>query len=126
MTFAQGSDYLCAVGKTMFEKLLPFIESYAAAKRALGECIGMADDLLHVHLGLLLFTSAALLMRRRMRSWWPLGIVAMFAILNEVIDYLRPDPWSLLLSAADVINTLVWPLFLFLLARRGTGFATEV
>ena len=86
----------------------------------------MTDDLLHVHLGLALFALTALLTRRRMRSWWPLGIVAAFAIGNELIDYSAPEDWSDQLSALDVANTLAWPLVLFLLARRGSDNGTKV
>lgn len=110
----------------MSNELFQLVESYSATKRALGESLGMTDDLLHVHLGLALFALTALLTRRRMRSWWPLGIVAAFAIGNEVIDYYTTEDWSAQLSALDVVNTLVWPLVLFLLARRGSNVGAKI
>lgn len=61
-----------------------------------------------------------------MRSLWPLGIVAIFAVVNEVIDYLTPGFWSARLSALDLVNTLVWPSVLFLLARRGKSGPVKV
>ena len=110
----------------MLKGMAPLVESYSATKRALGESVGMGDDLLHVHIGLALFVFTALMMRRRMRSWWPLGIVAAFAILNEAIDYFATEGWSAQLSALDVVNTVVWPLVLFLLARHGSGVGSRV
>ncbi|TCJ39580.1 hypothetical protein [Parafrankia sp. BMG5.11] len=96
-----------------------YANSYSSAKSGLGQVLGLSDDLLHVHLGLAIFVAAALLTRRRMRSWIPLAIVTILAVANEVIDYYGPDPWNDGLSALDLANTMVWPLVLFLLARRG-------
>ncbi|MGN3975552.1 hypothetical protein [Tsuneonella sp. SYSU-LHT278] len=95
-----------------------YAEVYSNAKDTLGHALGLSDDLLHVHAGLAIFVLAALLARRRMRSWLPLGVVAVFAVANELVDAVGPDAWDSL-SAADVINTLFWPSVLFLLARRG-------
>lgn len=110
----------------MLREMAPLIESYSATKRALGESVGMGDDLLHVHIGLAVFVLTALMMRRRTRSWWPIGIVTAFAMLNEVIDYLGMGPWSAQMSAMDVVNTVVWPLILFLLAPRGSGVGSKM
>jgi hypothetical protein len=101
-------------------------EAYSNAKSALGNALGLSDDLLHVHMGLAIFVAAALLTRRRMRSWVPLVVVALAALANEIIDYLGPDPWSDGLSALDLANTLIWPLVLFLLARRGNNGSVKV
>ena len=103
----------------MMPTLARHAESYAELKTSLIRWTGAQEDLLHVHFGLALFVLAALLLRQRMRSPWPLAIVAGFAVFNEVIDYLAPGPWNGPLSALDVVNTLFWPLILFLLARRG-------
>ena len=91
---------------------------YSQMKNDLGELTGMSEDLIHVHVGLAIFVLTALVLRRRMRSPIPLSVVATLALLNEVLDHGSPgwDPGSSLL---DFLNTLVWPLVLFLLARRG-------
>lgn len=95
------------------------IPAYSAAKSNLGLVLGASEDLLHVHAGLLIFFSAALLFRRRMRSWIPVGLVWAFALGNEILDALSPSTginrWEL---AADIVNTIFWPTLLFLLARR--------
>ena len=110
----------------MATELLRYAASYSHAKSALGHALGLSDDLLHVHLGLVIFVVAALLTRRRMRSWIPLLTVAVVAVANEVIDYFGPDPWNDGLSALDLANTLVWPVVLFLLARRGKSASVKV
>jgi hypothetical protein len=110
----------------MSPAILHYAAAYSKAKSSLGHALGLSDDLLHVHLGLAIFVVAALLTRRRMRSWIPLTIVAIFAVGNEVIDYFGPDPWNDGLSALDLANTLVWPLVLFLLARRGKSVPVKV
>ena len=80
--------------------------------------------MLHVHAGLAIFVVTALVLRRRMRSPWPLAIVTLFALLNEGVDYLIPRTSDF--SAFDVLNTIFWPLVLFLLARRGGGISAKL
>lgn len=110
----------------MASTILPYVERYSAAKRGLGETLGVSDDLLHLHLGLVIFVVTALLLRRRMRSVWPLAVVAAFTLVNEIVDYAVNDPWSATRSALDVLNTIFWPAVLFLLARRGRGVGNKV
>lgn len=110
----------------MLGGVLHYAQEYSAAKQALAETLGVSDDLLHLHLGLAIFVIAALLLRLRMRSVWPLGVVAAFALVNEVVDYAVSEPWSAIRSALDVANTMFWPSVLFLLARRGRGLGTKV
>ena len=63
----------------MTETLLRYAQHYSAAKVWLGDALGVTDDLIHVHVGLAIFVLTALLLRRRMRSPWPLVVVAVFA-----------------------------------------------
>jgi hypothetical protein len=93
--------------------------AYSQLKNDIGEMSGSQENLLHIHLGLIIFVLAALLMRRKMRSPLPLAIVAVFALMNEIVDFLSEWPSSLSHSIVDVANTLFWPLVLFLIARRG-------
>ena len=94
--------------------------SYSTFKNDLGAWTGMTEDLIHVHVGLAIFVVTALLLRRRMRSPIPLAVVAFLALANEVADYYSPG-WILIPSVLDFVNTVFWPLVLFLLARRGSG-----
>ncbi|WP_336987716.1 hypothetical protein [Altererythrobacter aquiaggeris] len=79
----------------------------------------MTESLLHVHVGLIIFFATALLFQRRMRSPIPILIVLGFAIANEIVDALTPGnsspQWE---PFVDILNTVVWPTLLFLLAKR--------
>jgi hypothetical protein len=99
---------------------------YAELKQFLSDVTGASEDLLHVHFGLLIFVLFALLLRRRMRSPWPLTAVFVFAVGNEVIDYFNHEDWALAPNLMDILNTVFWPVVLFGLARRGGGVSTRV
>ena len=92
-------------------------DAYAAIKQSMSEATGASEELLHVHFGLLIFVAVALLLRRRMHSNWPVGLVWAFAIANEAVDFFAAgyEPFESLL---DVINTILWPTILHLVARR--------
>lgn len=97
------------------------LSGYAEFKLFLGQSLGVQEDLLHVHAGLLIFFATAVVLRRRMRSRVPIALVYLFALANEVIDMFSPgsarNQWEPLV---DVLNTVFWPTLLFLLARCRT------
>jgi hypothetical protein len=95
------------------------MQRYASYKEEITVYTGMTEDLLHVHLGLAIFVVTALLLRHRMRSPWPLAVVAIISLVNEVVDYLTHEIWEWQPNVLDLLNTLFWPMVLFLLARRG-------
>lgn len=102
----------------MMELLDSVVAAYGGAKAWLIAYTGAAEDLLHVHAGLLIFVVAALVLRRKMRSPIPLALVAFFAVLNEVFDWLAGGSYRALEPYVDIVNTMFWPTLLFLLARR--------
>lgn len=103
----------------MVKSISQFIHSYSSFKNWLSESYGLAEDLLHVHAGLLIFFGVALLFQRRMRSRVPIAIVYILSIANEVVDAMTPGkPASQWEPLIDILNTVVWPSLLFLLARR--------
>ena len=108
----------------MIKSLLSLAQQYSALKFWIGERFGVSDDLIHVHVGLAIFVVTALLLRRRMRSPWPLAVVAVFAVLNEAVDYFVPRIPDF--SLIDILNTIFWPVVLFLLARRGGGISAKL
>ena len=101
----------------MLEIITRFATQYGAFKEYLALTTGATKELLHVHFGLLIFVVVAVVLRRRMHSWWPVLTVLAFALLNEVVDYFGTE-WPPLASFFDVINTTFWPFILFLVARR--------
>ncbi len=92
-------------------------DAYAALKESMSLATGATEELLHVHFGLLIFVTVALVLRRRMHSNWPVATVWAFALANEAVDFfaIGYEVWPSLL---DVINTIVWPTVLHLVARR--------
>lgn len=90
---------------------------YSEFKQWMGDATGASEDLLHVHLGLLIFVVVAVVFRRRMHSLWPVSLVWAFALANELVDYFAPG-WQVDTSALDVLNSVFWPTVLFLVARR--------
>ncbi|MGE0179726.1 MAG: hypothetical protein AB7O91_07905 [Sphingomonas sp.] len=92
-------------------------ERYSFLKQWMSDATGATEELLHLHFGLLIFVVVAVVFRRRMHSLWPVSVVWAFALANEAIDYFSSD-WLLDLSALDVLNTVLWPTVLFLVARR--------
>lgn len=99
-----------------------FAHWYSVKKQYLLEETGATETLLHVHAGLLIFVAASLLLRKRMRSPWPIVLVGVFAVVNEIVDS-RASLAHVAATAgaetlADIANTAFWPLVLFLAARR--------
>ena len=107
----------------MTPSLLHWANGYLAAKVGLGKTLGLSKAMLHMNAGLVIFVLAALLLRQRMRSPWPLAVVAIAALLNETVDYFAvPSDFSF----RDMANTIFWPLVLFLLSRRGGGISEKL
>lgn len=82
----------------------------------ISETTGFADNLLHIHSGLIILLLARLMTRRAYGSFVPFLCVVLAEAANELLDYLaygwRPDD-----SYADIANTLFWPLLISLVAR---------
>ena len=91
---------------------------YGEAKHWIGTWAGASQELLHVHAGLAIFVTASLVLRRKFRSPIPLALVAVFAVLNELADWLDGPPADAFEPYWDIANTVFWPCVLFLLARR--------
>ena len=106
-------------GEPMIDRIIQLLHSFAYFKIWLSQSYGLDENLLHVHAGLIIFFATALLFQRRMRSRVPISLVYALAIANEIVDVMTPGKsapqWEPLV---DILNTVVWPTLLFLLARR--------
>ena len=95
--------------------------SFHALKQIVIEATGLARDTLHLHVGMALMLTIALLFRRSLGSLWPWLAVVLFAILGEYLD--RSDAlagggsWNRTESLKDFLNTIFWPTMLLVLAR---------
>ena len=86
--------------------------------------IGLSRDALHVHLGLLVFLVAMLLLRRSPGSIVPWACVLVLQLVNELLDALHlPDGRLEFIvefgAIGDVVNTMLWPTIILLLVRVG-------
>lgn len=84
--------------------------------------LDLPKDTLHVYIGVLVMLAAALVLRRRVRSWWPFLVVVAVAFIGEMVDVWdqvrMTDPfirWGD--SVHDILNTCALPLLLTLVAR---------
>ncbi len=90
-------------------------------KDFLAEFSGLSEDALHIYAALLVQGTAALLLRRRLKDWLPLLVVAVVLLANEANDIVSPghpiEQWQIDGGVRDLWNTMLLPTTLFLLAR---------
>jgi hypothetical protein len=90
-------------------------------KTELSELVGLSKDALHVHLGLLVFLLAMVIFRRSAASLLPWTCVLVLQLANEAVDTLHWHQgvldFDLGDSFKDIINTMLWPTLILLLAR---------
>lgn len=86
---------------------------YAQAIRAIGDGTGLADSLLHVHAGMLILTLTRVISGKRLSTPLPLVTVALCEAANEILDRLYYRSWRWHDTSLDIINTLFWPVVLF-------------
>lgn len=95
--------------------------TFQAAKLDVVSLFELSKDALHIHVGLLVFIAAAILLRRPLRSAIPIMLVLVVACIAETFDA-RDDIsdlgyWRVGASMHDIVNTMFWPAVLFALAR---------
>ena len=95
--------------------------AFQSAKLAIISAAGLPKDALHIYVGLAVFLSVAVILRRPLRSLLPWFAVVAVACAGELLD--RRDDlatlgrWRWDASLHDVVNTLFWPTVLLILAR---------
>ena len=50
---------------------------------------------------------------------WPLLVVIAAELFNECLDRWRVGSWRIADTIADIVNSVLWPVVLFGLARAG-------
>lgn len=50
---------------------------------------------------------------------WPLALVVVAELVNEVFDRVRVGSWRIADTVQDIVNSVLWPIVLFGLARAG-------
>ncbi|MBM7407144.1 MULTISPECIES: hypothetical protein [Sphingomonas] len=97
------------------------VELFEAAKDLVAPFGQVGRSIAHIHVGLALFIGCSLLTRRRMASGWPLLLLLVLEVLNEAADLVEGWPhlqsWRIRDTVGDFVNTMLWPLVLFVIAR---------
>lgn len=82
---------------------------------------GLSKDALHVYFGLIVWLLAAALRRKSIATIQPWFMVLLAALVVEAFDafddWRSLGRWRMGASVHDIVNTLVWPTVLALLAR---------
>lgn len=100
-----------------------------AIKLAIVQATGLSKDALHIYVGLAVLLTAAVILRKPLRSIVPWLVVLAVVVSGELFD-MRDDIaslgyWRWGASLHDVLNTLFWPSVLLLLARFGIFFGAS-
>jgi hypothetical protein len=93
------------------------VHSAAYYHRATNWLVGLAgqnDKLLHMYVGLTIWVVGAMIMRRPLRSWWPVCLVVVAEVANEILDRIATGSWNWADTAADTAATCSWPVILTL------------
>ncbi|TCM19001.1 hypothetical protein EDF56_104536 [Novosphingobium sp. PhB165] len=75
------------------------------------------DKFAHTYAGLTIWLIAAILMRRKLSSPWPVVVVAVAEAANEYMDRLAHGSWRWPDTIGDAIATLFWPLIIMMALR---------
>lgn len=94
---------------------------YNALKTQLSEFLGISKDALHIHIGLIIFLVASLVLRRPLSSWIPWLSLLAFEVVNEFMDAFHmhggPSRMEIAGSLKDILNTMFWPTMMLLVLR---------
>ncbi|MES2753306.1 MAG: hypothetical protein V4659_01435 [Pseudomonadota bacterium] len=88
------------------------------AKVWLGNTLQLDHSTLHVHVGMVIWL-ACVLIAGDIGALWPLAVVIAAELFNECLDRWRVGSWRIADTLADIVNSVLWPLVLFALARAG-------
>src|SRR3546814_19989695 len=77
---------------------------------------GLADNLLHIHSGLIILLVARLITCRPYRSFIPFLCVFLAEAGNELLAYLAYG-WRPTTTHLTIANTLIWPMMIHLIVR---------
>jgi hypothetical protein len=84
----------------------------------LANTTGLDHATLHVHIGMLIWV-AGVAVAGDVGAGWPLVVVVVAELVNEVFDRVRVGSWRIADTSQDIVNSVLWPVVLFVLARTG-------
>lgn len=90
---------------------------YHAQTLWLAETTGLPEEILHIHAGMIIFLATSLVAKQSLDRAFPLLMVIIMAVGNECLDRINLGNWNWPDTKADLINTITWPLVIWLTAR---------
>lgn len=90
---------------------------YHAQTLWLAETTGLPEEILHIHAGMIIFLATSLVARQSLDRALPLLMVIIMALGNECLDRINLGNWNWPDTKSDLINTITWPLVIWLTAR---------
>ena len=79
---------------------------------------GLDHSTLHVHVGMVIWV-VGVAIAGDLGAVWPLVLAIAAELANEVLDRLRSESWRIADTLQDIVNSVLWPVVLFTLARFG-------
>lgn len=97
------------------------MSTFQSMKHEIIQFASLSKDALHIYVGMGVFLIGSALAQKGLRSLFAILAVVCVAALGELLDA-RDDirmhgHWRVMASLHDFVNTVFWPLMLWLLAR---------
>ena len=88
------------------------------AKVALAHLTGLDHATLHLHVGMVIWV-VGVVVAHDLGAIWPLALTVVAELVNEAFDRMRTGSWRWRDTTQDIVNSVLWPVALFSLARSG-------
>jgi len=85
----------------------------------LANASGLDHATLHVHIGMLIWI-VGVVVAGDIGAIWPLAVAIAAELANETLDRVRTGSWRIADTTQDIVNSVLWPVVLFTLARYGS------
>jgi hypothetical protein len=97
------------------------MSAFQSMKHEIVQFASLSKDALHVYVGMGIYLIGSALAQKGLRSAFALLLVLCLGVIGELLDG-RDDirlhgHWRVMASLHDLVNTVFWPLALWLLAR---------
>ena len=96
---------------------MPYALRYEAVISWIVGLCPQPDKFAHTYAGLAIWLGAALVFRRPLHSWVPLGVVVLAEVANECVDRVAHGGWFWPDTLGDAAATWFWPLVIGLTLR---------
>jgi hypothetical protein len=99
--------------------LMQIVSKYQEWKIFIAQWVGISDWELHTQTGMLVFLLVAILLRKPLRSAWPVMSIIVVEAMNEGFDRLAYGDWRWPDTIRDALFTLLWPILIYIFTRSG-------